>query len=50
LTGGYVTCGYHEVIYTEKTKEVYKKRKENGCIPWRVSSTCFAHMRGDVNL
>lgn len=23
LTGGYVTAGYHEVIYTEKTNEVY---------------------------
>ena len=28
LTGGYVMAGYHEVIYTDKTKEVVDKKLE----------------------
>ena len=28
ITGGYVTAGYHEVIYTEKAKEVVDKKLE----------------------
>ena len=26
LTGGYVMAGYHEVIYTEKTREAAEKK------------------------
>lgn len=29
ITGGYVMAGYHEVIYTDKTKEVVQKRIED---------------------
>lgn len=45
-----MTCGYHEVIYTEKVKEVMEKRVKEGGIPWRVSSTMFGHLRHDVTL
>jgi len=45
-----VTCGYHEVIYTDKVKEVKEKRVKEGGIPWRVSSTMFGHLRHDVIL
>ena len=55
LTGGYVMAGYHEVIYTDSTKEVLdKKLEENKSgasnIPWRISSTLFSHIRYDVDL
>ena len=29
LTGGYVMAGYHEVVYTERTKEVLEKKLED---------------------
>lgn len=52
LTGGYIMAGFHEVIYTEKTKNVVEKRiAENPDEPiWRVSSTLFSHMRYNVSL
>lgn len=55
ITGGYVTGGYHEVVYTEKTKEVVNKKLEennNGAnhILWRISSTLFSHLRYDVDI
>lgn len=55
LTGGYVHAGYHEVMYTDKTKEVVDKKleeNENGAnnIMWRISSTLFGHLRYDVDL
>ena len=52
ITGGFVMAGYHEVIYTEATKERVDKRvEEKPDEPvWRVSSTLFSHMRYDVNL
>ena len=40
----------HEVIYTEKVKEIKEKRVAEGGIPWRVSSTMFGHLRHDVSL
>lgn len=52
ITGGYVMAGFHEVIYTDKTKEIVQKRLEdnpNNPI-WRVSSTLFSHIRSDVSL
>jgi len=45
-------AGFHEVIYTEKTKEAVDKwiaEKGPGDI-WRVSSTLFSHLRHDVSL
>ena len=53
LTGGYVMAGFHEVIYTEKTKEKVQERVETEGDDkpiWRVSSTLFSHMRYDVSL
>jgi len=40
----------HEVVYTEKTKEIKNKRVEDGKVPWRVSSTLFGHIRYDISL
>jgi len=55
ITGGYVLGGFHEVTYTEGTKNAYLKRQqeweEQGMgqrRQWRVSSTAFNHFRGDV--
>lgn len=56
ITGGYVTAGYHEVVYTEKTQQtVDKKLAENAegtanHLMWRISSTLFGHLRYDVDL
>lgn len=56
ITGGYVLAGFHEVIYTQATKETVDRLKreaeEKGQsrILWRVSSTLFAHLRYDVDL
>lgn len=55
ITGGYVTAGYHEVVYSEKTKETVNKKLEenkNGAdhIMWRISSTLFSHLRYDVDI
>ena len=55
ITGGYIKAGFHEVIYTEKTKEVYERKKQENAagannILWRISSTLFSHLRYDVDL
>lgn len=50
MTGGYINCGYHEVIYTEEVLAAKEKAVKEGRIPWRVSSTLFSHIRGDVVL
>jgi hypothetical protein len=45
-----VTCGFHEVIYTEEVKRVKEQREKEGGINWRVSSTLFGHVRHDIVL
>lgn len=56
LTGGYVLAGFHEVVYTQATKDVrdqkIKEREETGVhkSTWRISSTLFSHLRYDVDL
>ena len=50
ITGGYINCGYHEVIYTPQVEEKRDEAIKAGRIPWRVSSTLFSHFRGDVTL
>jgi len=50
LTGGFIKAGFHEVIYTEKTKLAVEKAKAEGKILWRISSTLFSHIRKDVIL
>lgn len=55
ITGGYVLSGYHEVMYTEDTKNAVKQAEEEikGGVPrrlWRVSSTLFSHFRGEVDV
>ena len=49
ITGGYVLAGFHEVVYTEKTKEAFEKAKAAGRTTWRVSSTMFTHFRYNVD-
>lgn len=49
ITGGYVLPGFHEVVYTEKTKEAYEKAVNEGRRTWRVSSTMFTHFRYNVD-
>lgn len=56
ITGGYVLAGFHEVIYTEATKEACERRKAANQAKgidqtiWRVSSTMFSHFRNDVDI
>lgn len=41
--------GFHEVIYTEQTRDAYEKAKLEGRSTWRVSSTMFTHFRGEID-
>lgn len=50
MTGGHINCGYHEVIYTPEVEAKKNEAVKNGRIPWRISSTLFSHIRGDVTL
>jgi isopenicillin N synthase-like dioxygenase len=50
LTGGYIRSGYHEVINTEEVQRKAKEALMQGRKPWRISSTMFAHLRGDTDL
>ena len=52
LTGGYIKAGFHEVVYTDKTKEKVQKRLETKPDEpvWRVSSTLFSHIKHDLSL
>ena len=51
LTGGYIQCGFHEVIYSEGTEKKYNDNFESkGKDQWRVSSTLFSHIRHNVLL
>lgn len=56
ITGGFVLAGYHEVIYTQATKdkleEVKQEMEATGKkrVLWRISSTMFSHLRYDVDI
>lgn len=56
ITGGYVLSGFHEVVYTEATKQTFERRavinQQQGIDrkQWRVSSTMFSHFRCDVDI
>ena len=50
LTGGHITCGFHEVVYTQEAQQIKDANLLLGRPPWRVSSTLFAHIRHDVML
>lgn len=47
LTGGHVLAGFHEVLATPKAVD---KAATGASSPWRVSSTCFAHIASDNTL
>lgn len=56
LTGGYILAGFHEVIYTQGTKDALEKVKQEMAetgkrrILWRISSTLFSHLRYNVDI
>ena len=52
MTGGFIKAGFHEVVYTDATKEKVQKRLEENkdAQVWRVSSTLFSHIRHDLSL
>ncbi len=50
MTGGYINCGFHEVVYTKEVEQRKDEAIKAGRIPWRISSTLFSHIRGDVTL
>ena len=55
LTGGFILAGFHEVIYSEGTKEAYLKAKQENeegkkRVLWRISSTLFSHLRYNVDI
>lgn len=56
ITGGYVLSGFHEVVYSQGTKDAFNRRQaqfnEQGIDrrQWRVSSTMFTHFRNDVDI
>ena len=49
ITGGYILAGFHEVVYTEQTKEAMLKAQAEDKSHWRVSSTLFSHFRYNVD-
>ena len=50
LTGGRIQAGYHEVTVNKETLRRREEVEREGGSLWRVSSTCFAHLRSDVVL
>lgn len=56
ITGGFILAGYHEVIYTQATKdkleEVKLEMEQSGKkrVLWRISSTMFGHLRYNVDI
>ena len=42
-------AGFHEVVYTDKTKEACELAIAESRSTWRVSSTLFSHFRNDVD-
>jgi isopenicillin N synthase-like dioxygenase len=56
ITGGYILAGFHEVVYTQATKDALlrltaeSEARGETRIPWRVSSTLFGHLRYDVDI
>lgn len=48
-TGGLIKAGLHEVMLTQKAKEMYIEREKQGIKNgnWRVSSTVFSHVEHD---
>jgi len=53
LTAGRIQRGYHEVVVSEATREVYEREKitrGEGAQCWRVSSTMFFHVAADQDL
>jgi len=50
LTGGHIKAGFHEVVFSDKSKAALDKCLAEGGIPWRISSTLFSHINKDVIL
>jgi isopenicillin N synthase-like dioxygenase len=50
LTGGYLKAGFHEVIHNEVVEAQKQKNLKEGKSLWRVASTLFCHVQGDLSL
>jgi hypothetical protein len=56
ITGGYILAGFHEVIYTQGTKDALEAARTEmettgkRRILWRISSTLFSHLRYNVDI
>ncbi len=50
VTGGAILCGLHEVLAVEAAQEKMRSEIANGRVPWRISSTLFAHATSDATL
>ena len=50
LTGGYVQAGFHEVVVAPATLAAIDAARAAGRSLWRISSTCFGHVRSDFTL
>mmetsp|Transcript_19401 Transcript_19401/g.18507 ORF Transcript_19401/g.18507 Transcript_19401/m.18507 type:complete len:166 (+) Transcript_19401:597-1094(+) len=55
ITGGYVLAGYHEVVYSNATKQALIAAEEQRSqgkerTLWRVSSTLFSHFSYDTDI
>lgn len=44
LTGGHILAGWHEVVTSSSTLRALQEAREEGRVPWRVSSTFFSHI------
>lgn len=50
MTGGYLKAGFHEVIHTQQVEQKKQERLKEGKSSWRVASTLFCHVEGDLSI
>lgn len=50
LTGGYLKAGFHEVIHTSAVEAQVKHNLKAGKSTWRVVTSLFSHVQGNLTL
>jgi isopenicillin N synthase-like dioxygenase len=50
VTGGAILCGLHEVLAVEPAQAKIRAEIADDRVPWRISSTLFAHATSDATL
>lgn len=50
MTGGYLKAGFHEVVHNEVVEEQKQMNLKAGRNLWRVASTLFCHVQGDLSM